>query len=815
MYEDARHAFRFFLKTLRNEFGTTFVIVLTLALAISANTVIFSFINALLLKQQPGLERPEELVDVGGMRGGSSFDQLSFPNFFDLQKASQVFTGLAAYIETPRSMSFRTSGHAERVWGVPVTGNLFTVLGAKPAAGRFFAPEDEQPGHGLAAVISYSFWERRFGREPSAVGQQVFVNARPVTIVGVAPKGFEGINYTRTDIWTTVVTEVFHTQEDVFNRGNTFVFGIGRLKPGISIEQAQAEMSLVSARLEKEYPADNKDLVARVVPHTPFAVLENGHYGYIGMLFAMALLVLLIACANVSGVCLARSTVRAREVAVRLAIGASRLRVIAQLTMETAALFVAAGLLAVLLALWLNDLVSNLQFLLPFPIAIDLAPDARVAGFMLSLIVLAGLCAGLIPAIYATRVSPASAMKEDPASFVFRPSLLRRALVVAQVAISLLLLVTGGLFSRAVSFAGSMDPGLDANNLEAISLNWFISGYGGSVSGNLPLEPFEKMLLQRVSSLPYVDSASLSVDVPMDGTAVGFDVMTIPDLRGDDDRQGVRNADWNLVSPGYFKTMRISLLRGRDFAESERGGVAIINETMARRYWPGQDPLGRRFYRGAVSEGNVTEVIGIARDTNTRYVGLPAEPMLYAPLTQYSWPQHYLMVRTTDGRSVVPDLRRILLEINPNFPIVSVQSMKDLIGIGLLQQRVGAWVATIMGTVGLILASLGIYGVTAFSVSRRTREIGIRTALGARPMHILSFAFREGVMLALAGIALGWVVAFGLTRLIASFLFGVSPTDAFSFGLTSALLLAMTLLATWIPARRAVRVDPMEALRCE
>jgi len=811
--DNLRSAVRFFSKILRAEFGSTVIIILTLALAISANTVCFGLLNALLFKPQPGIGHPEELVDLGRTLKGSGFDQLSFPNILDYQKDNYVFAGLAVYTETPRSMSLRVSNQAERVWGIPVTGNLFDVLHARPAAGRFFSPDDEQPGRELVTVISYGFWQRRFNGDPSIIGRQFTLNARRVTIIGVAPQGFDGVNYARADLWTPLVTEIFHRQEAHFDRGSTFGYAIARLKPGVSIEKAQADIDVISARLEQAFPEDNRGYAVRLVRHNPFSALENNFYAFIAMLFAIALLVLLIACINVAGVCLARNAARTREIAIRLAMGASRLRVMSQLMMETAVLFAVAGLLAGLGALWLTDLVSKLQSLLPVPIVIDLAPDIRIAIFVVSLVVLAGAGAGLLPAFQAARTAPAAAMKEESIGWTSSRVRLRNTFVVTQIAVSLLLLVIGGLFVRSLSFAGRVDPGFQPKNLEALALNWFIAGYGeDDLPGRQSLEAFEKALLQRTLALPNVEAASIATDIPMDGTGAGFNIVTIPGLQASDRRRGVRNADWNLVSPGYFNTMKIPLLRGRDFTEAERSGFAIINETMARRYWPGQDPIGQSLYDGEVKDGRLMEVIGIVKDTNTRYVGQPAEPMLYAPLGQYSFPQHYLMVRTT-GESAAPQLRQLLLEINPNLPVLSVQSMDELISIGLLPQRIGAWAGTGMGFVGLLLASLGIYGVTAFSVTRRTREIGVRTALGATPALILRIVFRDGLMLAFVGIVIGLAAGLATTRFIGGFLFGIGPADAVSFATMAGLLAAVTLLATYVPARRATKIDPMAALR--
>jgi macrolide transport system ATP-binding/permease protein len=813
-----RYGIRALVKTFRTEFTSTTVIVLTVALAIAANTACFEFIDALWLKKQPGLTHTEDLLDLGITRRRAGFDLLSFPNFFDYQQQNKSFLSLAAYTELPRSMSLRTSEEPERVWGVPVTGNLFDVLQLKPAAGRFFLPEDEQPGHDLVAVISYGFWERRFERDASIVGRQVLINARPVTIIGVATKGFDGVNYSRTDVWVPVVTEMFHKQEDPFNRGNTFVYGIGRLKSGISLREAQAEMDMISAQLEKAHPDVNRGIGIRLVRHNPFSAIvsEGSVYVFVGMLAAIAILVLLIACANVAGVCLARSVVRTREIAIRIALGASRRRVIGQLMMETVALFAVAGLVAGVMASWLHDLVQRVpvqaEFLLPSPIAIDLAPDFRVVAFVITVTSLAALMSGLVPAFAATRVDPAASIKEEASAWTFRRSRLRNALVVAQVGTSLLLLIVAGLFVRSISLATAVDTGLDPNNLEAISLNWFISGFRGDETGEA-LESFEKTLLARISALPYVDGASLAVDVPMDGVGIGFNVITVPGQEQSPERGTA--CDWNLVSPGYFKTMGIPILRGRDFGEFDRAGVAIVNETMARRFWPGQDAIGKQLYDGTSANGRRLEVIGVAKDTNARYVGQPADPLLYAPLGQYSTPRHYLMVRTTNGTSVVPDLRKLLREISPDMPIISVQSMKELMRVGLLPQRIASSVAASMGFVGVLLASLGLYAIVSFSVSTRTREIGIRTAVGARHADILKLMFREGIRLTVSGVMAGWILALALTRLIARLLFGISPMDILTLAITSITLAIITLLAAYLPARRATKVDPIVALRHE
>jgi len=810
------HAIRTLLKTFRTEFLSTSVIVLTLALAIAANAAGFQFIDALWLKKQPGIGHVGEIVDLGVTRRGAGFDLLSFPNFFDYQRQAKSFDGLAAYTELPRSMSLRTSGEAERVWGVPVTGSLFDVLQVRPAAGRLFLPEDEQPGHDLVAVISHRFWQRRFAKDPGVVGRQVSINARPVTIIGVAAEGFEGVNYSRTDVWVPVITEMFHKQEDPFNRGNTFVYGIGRLKSGVSLQQAQSEMDVISAQLEKEYPDVNKAIGVRLISHNPFSAIisDSSVYVFVGMLAALGILVLLIACANVTGVCLARAVVRTREIAIRIALGATRRRVISQLMMETSALFAVAAVIAVLLTSWLNGLVARVpiqaEFLLPSPIAIDLAPDFRVAAFVVAVTSVAALISGLVPALSATRMDPMASIKQESQASVFRRSRLRSGLVTAQVAISLLLLIVAGLFVRSILFAAAVDPGLDPNNLEAISFNWFISGYRGDETGK-NLETFEKTLLARISSLPYVDSASVAVDVPMDGIRIGFNPITIPGQEQSSQQGGAR--DWNLVSPGYFKTMRIPILRGRDFNESDRAGVAIVNETMAKRFWPGQDAVGQRLYDGTAADGRLLQVIGVAKDTNTRYVGQPADPLLYAPLAQYSTPRHYLIVRTTNGASAVPDLRKILNEISPDMPIISVQSMKELMRVALLPQRVAASVAATMGLVGVLLAALGLYGIVSFSVTTRTREIGIRTAVGARQTDILSLMFREGARLTLVGVVAGWILALALTRLVAGLLFGVTPMDAVTLVVSTSILAITTLFASYLPARRATKVDPIVALR--
>ena len=801
------------LRSLRKDSGFALVTVLTLALAIGANTTIFSLGNGLLLKSQPGIGHPEDLVDLGRSDGRSSFDTLSYPNYLVYSSQGDVFAGVAAVNVEPTPLSLRAEGLTRSVYGTLASGNFFEVLQLTPLKGRFFSAEDDKPGAPATVVISEELWDLQFGHNASILGREVVLNGRGFTILGVAPKDFHGHSALKTDLWIPIhqqplITPGTHTLE---SRSANWLMATARLKPGASMEQAQAAMTVVAARLAKAYPATNENAGLKVAPHRGFSgELGTAVTAFIGLLMIIVVIILAIACANVAGISLARSTSRQREVAVRIALGADRRRVIARMMTETLVLFAISGAVGILLSSWMTSFLKAFQSSIPVPLTLDLAVDYRVVTFTLLVTLGCAVVSGLGPALSSSRVDVVTALKEESGGTAYRRLRLRNAMVVAQVAMSLLLLIASGLFLRALTHAKSLDPGFDPNGVEVVSLNLFLAGYSEQTG-----RAFDRELIERVSALPGVQSVGLAVDLPMDGSNFGFGGIRIPE-RQPPPPYKYFSADWNLVTPGYLKTLKIPLLRGRDFREQDTDNapkVAIINEAMAAELWPGEEALGKHLYNGPVESTEPMEVIGIVKNISDRSLGEAPVSFIYAPFSQLWEFRQNLVIRNANEGSVATEVRRLLQEMSPNLPVIGIQSMDQVTAFGLLPQRLAAWVSGSMGVVGLFLASLGIYGVTAYNVGRRTREIGIRVALGARPASVLHLVLGEGFRLTLIGLTLGCLAGAGVTWLIKGLLFGIAPTDALTFLGTSAVLMLVTMAASFIPARKAARVDPMVALR--
>ena len=806
-----RRAFR----TIRNDLPFAIVTILTLGLAIGANTTIFSLANGLLLKSQPAIGDPQDLVDIGRTLGGSGFDTISYPNYLDYRKQTEVFSGMLAYTPEPIALSLRDTGAAERIYGSIVTSNYFGVLKVTPALGRFFSPEEDQLGSPAVVVMSDELWATRFERNPTVVGREIVLNGNTFTVIGIAPDRFHGASWIKSDAWVPIGMQPLVTpgQQLLQSRRPNWLTAVARLKPGVSRSQAQAAMSVLAAQLEKAYPEDNEAVGVAVAPHAGAPVgATDAITAFVALLMVVVGIILAIACANVAGICLARATNRRRDVAVRLALGANRKRIIAEFMTETFALVLISGLVGSLVATWLTELLLRFQRDIPVPAVFDLSADFRVMAFTVVATLLAGVLSGITPALQATRTDVVSSLKEESGSATYRHLRLRNTLVVAQVAMSLLLLIAGGLFLRALSHASSMNPGFDSANIYVTSFDLFLAGYTEQTG-----RTFGRELIERVSALPGVETASLAIDLPMNDSNFGFGGIRIPE-RQPPAPYRYFDADWNLVSPGYFRTLKMSVLRGRDFAATDVDGaprVAIINEAMAQQLWPGEDPLGKRLYNGEIGTTEPMEVIGLVRNIKDKSLGQETEPFIYAPLSQMYIPRQSLVIRTSEAGNVLPAVRQLVQNLNPNLPIISVQSMDEVTAFGLLPQRLAFWVAGTMGIVGLLLTSLGIYGVTAYNVGRRTREIGIRVALGARPAAVLKLVLREGLALTTFGLVIGCAAAFALMRLIQGLLFGIGATDAVTFVLTSTIFVIVALVACYIPARRAVHVDPMVALRHE
>ncbi len=795
--------------------------VLSLAIGIGANTTIFTIANALLFKPPAGVVEPDRLVDIGRSQNGQGFDNGSYPNYLDVRARNTVLTGVYAYRIGAEPMSLGGRDGAERIYGDMVTTNYFSVLGTRPHIGRLFAPEDgEEPGGTPLAVLSYHFWVRRFNGDPAVVGQTLQLNGRPFTVVGVAPKDFHGTTVLTGDVWVPInmvgelsprrAASILKSRESVW-----LVMG-GRLKPGVTVRQAQAELANIGRALEQEFPAENRGKGLRVVSSSPIPGNGAPVAAFLAVLMGIVGLVLAIACANVAGVLLARATARRKEIAVRLAIGAGRARLIRQMLVESALLFLLGGGAGLLLARVMTTLLVSLLPTLPVPVDVTLALDGRAIAFTLGLSLVAAVLSGLAPALAESKADVISALKADARGGPERLRL-RNTFVVCQVAFSIVLVVGAGLFVRALDRATEIDPGFDPHGVELAALDLSLAGYTADTG-----RVFTRELIQRVRDLPGVQSATLAAMVPLGGGGLGLGGLAVPGVQLPNGRRFF-DADWNVVTPGYFAAMKMALASGRDFTDADREAapwVVIVNETAARRWWPNQDAIGKTllqqsFTPGALDATRTLTVIAVARDTKYRDLGEEPRPFVYVPSQQQWLPRTTIVARSTQGQRLAADIRKLLASLNPNLPIVQSQTFEDYAALTLIPQRVAASVSGSLGIVGLLLAAIGIYGVTAYMVSSRTREIGIRVALGAQRRDVVRMVLRQGMTLALMGVAIGLTLAAGVSRLLGSLLFGIGPTDPLAFGGSAVLFCLIGLIACYVPARRATAVDAMEALRYE
>jgi len=810
---------RYAVRMLRKSPGFSLLAILTLALGIGANTAIFTVVNETMLRHRPGIGSPESLVDIGRTDRGRGFDNMSYPNFSDFRTRSTSFVGMAAMNLMPRAMSLTTSDGAERVYVSAVSGNYFDLLQVKAHAGRFFLPEEDRtPNTHPVVVLSYACWQRRFLGNPGVVGREVKLNGLSYTVVGIAAPEFRGTVPLAMDAWIPMMMapQVFSSKDLLECRRCSFMLAIGRLKPRVTLRQAQAEADAISANLRREYPKEVQERGFAVLSSRLFpGELQQSVGAFLALLMAIVGLVLVIASVNVAGMMLVRASARRREIAVRLAIGARRGQVIRQFALEGLMLFAAAGAAGLLLAVWMRNGLIALLPALPFPVVFDLGLDWRVVVFALGTSMLASLMATLVPALQASRPDPVTALKDDSHASGSRKLHLRNALVLGQVALSLVLLICAGLFLRALDRAATIDPGFDANNLHVLSFDFSLAGLGDSDGIDE-----SSRLLERFRALPAVANASWAWSVPLDGGGRGLGAFRTPGTNAPDGTQDW-NFDWSVVSPGYFATMKIPLVRGRDFTEADDASgkrVAIINETAARAIWPDQDPIGKTFRNGDTDEPErmtTIEIVGVARDQKYRSLGDGPRNFVFLPLRQQFIPNIALMLRSDGPATAIPAIRAALREMNPNLPVVNTLSMRDYAALSMFPQRVAGWVSGSLGLVALLLVGLGIHGVTAFSVEQRTREIGLRMALGAQRGDLVRMVLRQSLRPAAWGAGLGLLLAAGAAQLLSSLLYGLSSLDPVTFAGVVALVLGVAALATLDPVCRATNVDPLEALRHE
>ena len=810
LLQDVRFGFRLLTKNP----GFALVALVSLALGIGANTAIFSLMDKLLLRQLP-VERPEQLVSVASYGGKNN--SFSYPLYTDYRDRNPVFSGLAAYFEAAFSLS--DNGSTERVHGDLVSGNFFDVLGVTPAVGRFFAEEEDRtPGAHAVAVISYGLWKRRFNADPRVINRTVLLNAQPFTIIGVAPAEFTGVvRGSSPDLYVPMMMQdaAMPTWSGaIANRNMTWLELIGRLKPDFSRQQAQAAFAAFAAQLKQEISSD-ENLDADIVLGDAsrgqmYDVTEVA--SPLAWLMGMVGLVLLIACANVANLLIARAAARRKEIAIRLAIGAGRARLVRQLLTESLLLSVAGGALGLLVARWLADLLVS--FLPPNRLVVETTLDRRVLLFTLLLSVLTGIVFGLAPALQSSKPDVVAALKNEAATAGGRARRLslRNLLVVSQVALSLLVLTSAGLCVRSLQKLLSIDMGFEPARVLVMSLDVALNGYQ---------EPrgraFFAQLTERLAALPGVESASLAALVPLADSSMNRSVR-VEGYTPPDGRPTI-NFGFNIVGPNYFRTLGLPLIRGRDFAPQDREGakrVVIINETIARTYWPDQDAIGKQIIFGRPGNEQYVEVVGVVKDTKYRSLTEAPRPMMYLPLAQYYRAGMALHVRSAgDPRALAAMVRREVQALDANLPVYNLRTLEDQRAGSLYVARFAATLSGFFGALALLLASVGIYGVMAYAVSRRTREIGIRMALGADRGVVLRMVLGEGLLLIGTGLGVGVLVTLAVTRLMAGLLYGVSATDPVTLIAVPIILVGVALGACFVPARRATRVNPMAALRYE
>jgi macrolide transport system ATP-binding/permease protein len=810
LFQDLRYGIRMLAKAP----GFTAVAVLTLALGIGGNATVFSWIRSVLLSPLPGVADAGSLVAVETVMPNGEYHTSSYPDYKDYRDRNHVFSALIGFELAGVDMSLRNDAPPERVWGIIATENYFDVVGVRAAMGRTFHPEPNQAlNSNPYIVLGHSLWTRRFGSDPNVVGRTVHLNGHPFTVIGVAPRNFYGtIVGINADYFVPMMMQPqVLPGEDIEERWPTFVHIMGRLKPGVTIAQAQAEMKTLAADFQKEYPLAEKHVGIFVTP------VWGAHYGVqdflrsvLGFLMVVAALVLLIACVNVANLLLARATSREREIAIRAALGASRRRLLRQLLIESLLLAAAGGVGGIFLAIWGVNLLSAFLPPMHLPVGLSLGVDGPVLVFTLLLSIATGVIFGLAPAWRGSRGDLNQSLKEGgrgsgPGAGSHR---LRDLLVVSEIALATVLLVGAGLLVRSLRNAESAGPGFNASHVALAAFDLRASGYSGELARD-----FYDRLMQRIGAVPGVESVSLERYVPLWFTGRSYQGTQVEGYTpepGED--MGI---DTNMVGPGYFHTLEIPMVAGRDFTEQDRAGaplVVIVNQTMANHFWPGKDATGHRLKM----RGEWRTVIGVARDIKYHRMNEEPRPFLYSPALQVDGTDANILVRSAmPTAAVVAAVRAVAKSLDPKVQPLETDDLDQLLHVSLFANRIAASLASVLGMLGMLLASLGIFGVLSYSVSQRFREIGIRMALGAQTRDVLRLVIGHGLRLAVTGAALGAVASVGITRWMGSLLFGVGALDPTSFAVAVVVVTVAAGLAACIPARRALCVDPMVALRYE
>jgi|SRR5579859_473103 len=812
---------RFAARMLRKNLGVTVIVVLTLALGVGANTAVFGLVNGLLLQRLP-VPAAEQIVALPIQSGKSSLGALgfSYPQFQEFREQAapicEVFGSATGW-----RLNFTAEGHSETLTIGGVSNNYFSALGVKPALGRLLLPgEGEHPGEPAVLVLGYGFWQRRFAGDPQIIGKRARIDGKPVTIVGVMEKEFRGqFSVFEMDAYAPLSTLFDQSSANNFwnSRDIHLMLVLGRLRPSVTIAQAQSRFDVLSQRFAAQFPATDKELRVRVMDERlsrPIPYANNAFIVFSGLFLILGALVLLLACTNIANILMARASVRQREMAIRAALGGARSRLVRQMLTETLLTALLGGLGGVTLGAWLSRLASSTH-LGNIPVRLGYAFDWRVFVYALAAVIFTAASVGLAPALRATHADVNIVLHQGGRADARGSARhkVRGDLMAAQVAGSLILLIVAGLFVRSLRAVERMDIGFDPHQLLNVRLDPSISNFNQT-----QIKEFYRELAVEVRALPGVQSASLASAVPI-GYTLGQQSVYIegrPLLAG----QKAPQMLFNSVDPPYFATLRIPVLLGRGFtdADSETSPwVAVINETMARHFWPGENPIGKKFSLTG-DAGPFIEIVGVARDGKYRVLAEDPQPYFYLPLTQHFTAQRTLQIRSSvPTDALVREVQQEIQALDANDPIEEMRTMEETLGgaLGYFIFRLGASLAAAMGVLGLLLAIVGVYGVVSYAATQRTQELGIRMALGASPRQILALLLRQGAKLVAAGLFAGLAGALALSRVMTHMLVGVSPSDPVTYISVAALLIAVTLLACWIPARRAMRVDPIVALRYE
>lgn len=822
---------RYALRWMRRSPGFSAVAILSLGLGVGVNTAMFSLVDSLLFRPLP-VAAPDRLVDVFTTGGdGDEYATSSYQDYLDLKTHNTVFSDMIGY--SPMMAPLSLGDRSRIMLGQIVTSNYFAVLGVQPQLGRLLVPSDDDPGAERVVVLSHQMWQREFGGDQSIVGRSLTLRGLPYSIVGVSPASFTGVVPLLTPELFLPIAHVEEVEPAGINdsvpsptgtnalerRGQRWLFVKGRLKDGVSAAQAHANVALIGQQLAKEHVQTNKDRNMAAVPTEEVRLLVPQAGGVLsaGAAGVMAIvgLVLLIACANVAGMLLARASARRREISVRLAIGASRGRLIQQLLIEGALLGTLGAAAAVALAWALIQGLQTLPLPLPISVAFDVRIDARVLTFSILVAALTGMLAGLLPALKASAPSLVSDLRGDaPATKMGgRRWTLRDALVVSQVALTAVLLVVAGLLLRSLGASQRADVGFDPKGVAAIAFDTDMVRYTPERG-----REFWRQAQARVAALPGVTSVGIiSPTLPF---TFNFNQQEVRiDNRTYAEGQRGEIIENVAVSPGYLQTMGVPVVEGRGIEASDIAGspdVAVINATMARKFWPSESAVGHTFTVVQGTRSRTYRVVGVNRDHKRHGVLETAAPFIYYAEAQRPSRYNFIVARTAgDATALVQAMRRELLAMEPSLVFMSANTMEQNLGLSLMPARVGAMLAAGFGGLGTLLAAIGLYGVIAFSVTRRTREIGVRMALGAQPGGVLTMVMRQGLLIVAIGLAAGALLAAGAASALQRLLYGISPFDPAAWGFAIAAMLVAAALANFVPARRAMRIDPMTALRIE